>query len=407
MTLIEVYEITKFFKLYANKIDRFTEKLHPKSGPRHDKRFALKNVTFKVRKGEAVGIIGLNGAGKSTLLKIIAGVIQPNSGHVKTYGRVHALLELGMGFHPDFSGRQNVFMLGPLMGYTTSEMKGVLDSIHSFSELGDAFDQPYRTYSSGMQMRLAFSLATAIRPDVLIVDEALSVGDSYFQHKSFERIREFKRQGTSLLLVSHDKSAILSICDRAIFLNGTSIEMDDKPEYVLDCYNAALSRTNNNNLTVSKVSGGRKSVASGTGEARIIELLTLDEAGDNKKIFEVGEKMKIHATVKVFKNLESLVFGFSFKDRLGQTIFGTNTALTKQKLKKLIANETISFHVGLTLNVGIGVYSIQTALVSTETHLEDNYEWVDIATLFEVVNNNKDAFVGSNWLPCQVEINHG
>src|SRR6185295_7263858 len=193
---------------------------------------------FEIQPGEAVGIVGVNGAGKSTLLKMITGTTQPTCGDIQLQGRVAALLELGMGFHPDFTGRQNTFMAGQLLGMQVEEIEALMPEIESFAEIGEAIDHPVRTYSSGMQMRLAFSVATARRPDVLIVDEALSVGDAYFQHKSFSRIREFRKAGTTLLIVSHDKTSIQSVCDRAILLDAGRLAKEGPPEEIMDFYNA-------------------------------------------------------------------------------------------------------------------------------------------------------------------------
>src|SRR5690606_6737354 len=183
----------KAYKEYPNRWARLAEWLVPFSKPRHRLKWVLQDVSFSVEPGQALGIVGINGAGKSTLLKMITGTTQPSSGQIHIQGRVAALLELGMGFHPDFSGRQNVFMAGQLLGLSMEELQALMPEIEAFAEIGPYMDQPVRTYSSGMQMRLAFSVATARRPDVLIVDEALSVGDAYFQHKSFNRIREFRQ----------------------------------------------------------------------------------------------------------------------------------------------------------------------------------------------------------------------
>lgn len=184
------------------------EWLDPRGKPRHELHWVQQGLNFEVRAGEAVGIIGMNGAGKSTLLKMIVGTTQPTTGSVEMTGRVAALLELGMGFHPDFTGRQNAIMAGQLLGMSVEEILTLMPDIEAFAEIGEYIDEPVRVYSSGMQVRLAFAVATARRPDVLIVDEALSVGDAYFQHKSFDRIREFRKRGTTLLIVSHDKQAI-------------------------------------------------------------------------------------------------------------------------------------------------------------------------------------------------------
>lgn len=255
---ILVNNVGKAYKKYSSRFGRLIEWVSPFNTTKHSKIWVLKDISFKVNPGEAVGIIGINGAGKSTLLKLITGTIQPTIGSVSLTGRVAALLELGMGFHPDFTGRQNVYMSGQLLGLTTADIERLMPDIEDFAEIGEYIDQPVRVYSSGMQMRLAFSVATAVRPDILIVDEALSVGDAYFQHKSFDRIRKYRLEGTTLLLVSHDKAAIQSICDRAILLNAGKIEMEGQPEAIMDCYNALLAeKASVNTLRQEKSQDGK------------------------------------------------------------------------------------------------------------------------------------------------------
>ena len=252
MGTIRVTNLGKAYKQYPTRWSRLAEWLSPGDKSHHALKWVLQDINFNVAPGEAVGIIGINGAGKSTLLKLITGTTQPTTGLVCLQGRVAALLELGMGFHPDFSGRQNVIMAGQLLGLQAAEVQNLMPSIEAFAEIGDYIDQPVRVYSSGMQMRLAFSLATAKRPDVLIVDEALSVGDAYFQHKSFERIRQFRKQGSTLLIVSHDKGAIQSICDRAILLDSGRIIKEGAPEEVMDFYNALIAGRENSAIEQKK-----------------------------------------------------------------------------------------------------------------------------------------------------------
>ncbi|MEA5097876.1 MAG: ABC transporter ATP-binding protein [Burkholderiaceae bacterium] len=232
MAYLRVNSIGKAYKRYPRRSGRIAEWLG--LGKRHELRWVLRDLSFEITAGEAVGIIGVNGAGKSTLLKIITGTTRPTTGTVEASGRISALLELGMGFHPDFTGRQNVTMAAQLHGIANDEIDRKMQEIEEFAEIGDYIDQPVRTYSSGMQVRLAFSVATAIRPDILIVDEALSVGDTYFQHKSFDRIRQFREQGTTLLFVSHDPGAIKTLCDRALLLDAGGIVQDGSPIAVLD-----------------------------------------------------------------------------------------------------------------------------------------------------------------------------
>src|SRR5450830_607215 len=277
---IQVSGLGKAYKLYPTRWSRLAEWMFPQLGKRHALKWVLEGIHFNVAPGEAVGLIGINGAGKSTLLKLITGTTQSTTGSVYITGRVAALLELGMGFHPDFTGRQNAMMAGQLIGLSVDEIVSLMPQIEAFAEIGDYIDQPVRVYSSGMQMRLAFSVATAHRPDVLIVDEALSVGDAYFQHKSFDRIREFRKQGTTLLIVSHDKGAIQGICDRAILLNAGRLAMQGEPEAVMDYYNAMLAEKENQTVRQHETSDGKLQTISGSGEATVEDIVLLNEKGE-------------------------------------------------------------------------------------------------------------------------------
>jgi len=320
-------------------------------------------------------------------------------------GRVAAMLELGMGFHPDFTGRQNAFMAGQLLGITSGEIARLMPNIEAFAEIGDYIDQPVRVYSSGMQMRLAFSVATAIRPDVLIVDEALSVGDAYFQHKSFECIRDFRKQGTTLLMVSHDKQAIQSICDRAILLSDGQLAMEGEPEAVMDYYNAMLANHQNQKIKQEVKDDGKVQIVSGTGEATIQSISLLST--DRRRVLDVavGQSVTIRVEVRVNTDLNRLILGYGIRDRLGQVVFGTNTNLTKQALESVSTGTNLCYEINFCANLGPGTYSIQLALSSTETHLVNNYEWRNIALVFNVVNINKPSFEGVAWIPPSIEIN--
>src|SRR5699024_10609618 len=284
---LHVRNVSKIYKRYPHKWARLNEWIT--SQKRHEGLWVLRNIHFDVAPGEAVGIIGINGAGKSTLLKIITGTTQPTTGTVEVGGRIAALLELGMGFHPDFTGRQNVYMAGQLAGLSSAQITTLMPEIESFAEIGDYLDQPVRVYSSGMQVRLAFSVATCIRPDVLIVDEALSVGDAYFQHKSFNRIREFREQGTTLLIVSHDRGAIQSLCDRAILLDQGAVIKDGAPEEVMDFYNALIAEKENSTVRIKQLNDGKVQTSSGTGEARVEEIVLLNAKGEVVEVVGVGE----------------------------------------------------------------------------------------------------------------------
>ena len=401
MGKLVVSHVGKAYKRYAGKWARMLEWLTGKT--RHDKTWVLRDIHFTVNSGEAVGIVGVNGAGKSTLLKIITGTTQPSSGSVHIEGRVAALLELGMGFHPDFTGRQNVFMAGQLLGLHSDEIAACLPAIEAFAEIGDYIDRPVRTYSSGMQMRLAFSVATAVRPAVLIVDEALSVGDAYFQHKSFNKIREFREQGTTLLIVSHDRSAIQSLCDRAILLERGFVIKDGPPEEVMDFYNALIAERENATVEVKRLDDGRAQTTSGTGEARVASIELRNEQGETVEYVNVGEPVRLEVKIRLHADLPELVFGYMIKDRLGQSVFGTNTHHLKVKMAQLKKDELLTLVFSFPANIGLGSYSVSTALHVADTHLATNYEWRDQALMFNVVNVNRDQFVGVNWIPPLVE----
>lgn len=404
MGSIRVSGLGKAYRQYQNRWSRLIEWALPFLGPRHQLKWVLQDINFQVEPGEAVGIIGINGAGKSTLLKMITGTTQPTTGSVEITGRVAALLELGMGFHPDFTGRQNVYMSGQLLGLGAEEIAALMPEIEAFAEIGDYIDQPVRVYSSGMQMRLAFSVATARRPDLLIVDEALSVGDAYFQHKSFDRIREFRKAGTTLLIVSHDKSSIQALCDRAILLNAGALAMAGEPEAVMDYYNAMLAERENQTVRQEKLAGGKTQTVSGTGEAKVIDVALYNEKGDVIEALSVGQSVRLKIVVRADSFVPELVLGYMFKDRLGQPVFGTNTHHLKKILYDVAAGTVVTFNFDFTANLGPGTYSIATAVHTNDTHISKNYEWRDLAATFNVINIDKESFVGTAWLPPVVEM---
>jgi len=407
MSTITVSNLGKAYKQYPTRWSRLAEWLIPFSKPRHHLKWVMQDVNFTVQPGEAVGIIGINGAGKSTLLKMITGTTQPTTGSVQITGRVAALLELGMGFHPDFTGRQNAYMAGQLLGYKVEDIARLMPEIEAFAEIGDYIDQPVRVYSSGMQMRLAFSVATAHRPDVLIVDEALSVGDTYFQHKSFERIREFGKQGTTLLIVSHDKAAIQAICDRAILLNAGKVAMQGEPEAVMDYYNAMLAERENQTVRQQPSDDGRLQTISGTGEATVTDIALTNARGDRIEVVEAGTPAVLQIGISVQAKLPTLVLGYLIKDRLGQPVFGTNTHFLKCKEHDLNPGDTLTYRFSFDVSLGEGTYSVATALANSETHLAHNYEWRDLGLVFQVINTSLPSFVGTAFLSTRHQVVRG
>lgn len=404
MGSISVKNLGKAYKQYETRWSRLAEWMLPGKRQRHSVKWVIQDINFQLAPGEAVGIIGVNGAGKSTLLKLITGTTQPTTGSVTMTGRVAALLELGMGFHPDFTGRQNAFMAGQLIGLTVEEITSMMPQIEKFAEIGDYIDQPVRVYSSGMQMRLAFSVATVKRPDVLIIDEALSVGDAFFQHKSFDRIREFQKLGTTLLIVSHDRAAIQSICDRAILLDSGRIAKQGSPQEVMDYYNALIAERDNSTVAQVVTPSGQVQTTSGSGAATVTSVTLHDAAGAALEVVNVGTPVTLRVQVRIDTALPRLVLGYMIKDRLGQQMFGTNTHHMHAPLTGLAAGDTVEYRFHFPLNLGPGSYSITTALTSSDTHLADNYEWRDLAALFMVMNMSRNVFVGTSWLEPTVEI---
>jgi lipopolysaccharide transport system ATP-binding protein len=309
-----------------------------------------------------------------------------------------------MGFHPEFTGRQNVLMAGQLLGFSVDDMSRMMPAIESFAEIGDYIDKPIRTYSSGMQVRLAFSLATADRPDLLIVDEALSVGDAYFQHKSFDRIRRFRDQGTTLLIVSHNRSAIQSICDRAILLHEGRKIKEGAPDDVLDYYNAMLAERQYNTIKQNTLTDGSVQTVSGNGEA-VIESVRL--FGDDKKSLEavtVGQAVTLRVDIAVKQPIPRLVLGFLIKDHLGQPIYGINTHRIDKAVEDLSAGERLRYDFSFEANLGKGNYSVSLSASQFDSHLDKNYQWIDRALIFHVLNPRKEDFVGCNWLNADVAV---
>lgn len=403
MTAINVAGVHKSFFTYRSEWRRILSWFGVAAN-RRERSDVLNGIGFSIEPGEAVGLIGQNGAGKSTLLKIITGTMQPTKGSVTVDGRVAALLELGMGFNPDMTGRQNVYNSAGLMGFTQEQTDQLIADIEAFAEIGAYFDQPTRVYSSGMQVRLAFAVATAVRPEILIVDEALSVGDAYFQHKSFSRIREFREAGTTLLLVSHDRASIISLCNRAILIEGGKVRSDGAPEEVLDLYNALIAQKEGHLIEQVADSQGRIRTRSGSRDVTIEAVNLLDDDGTPAEIIGVGAPATLEIRATINRDVKRLVAGYMLKDRLGTSIFGTNTHQLQQPLRDLVAGETVTFRFRFDANIGHGSYSIAIALHEQDTHVSSSFEWQDLAVTFSVVNLKHAEFVGVAWLPPTLEI---
>ena len=403
MSLLTVRNLGKAYRTYRSEWQRFASWFGLSVEP-EEEHWVLRHINFDIQPGEAIGIVGQNGAGKSTLLKIITGTMQQTEGQVQVSGRIAAILELGMGFNPELTGRQNVYHAAGLMGFSPDQIDDAIPDIEAFAEIGSYFDEPLRTYSSGMQMRVAFAVATAWRPDILIVDEALAVGDVYFQHKSFAKVREFRELGTTLLIVSHDRNAIQALCNRAVLLEDGAVIKDGDPEEVFDYYNALTAEKENSTIELKKLDQGKAKTTSGTKEVVIVDVLLQNSQGQEAECIFVGEDIVLTAKVKINKSIDSLVLGYAIKDRLGQVMYGTNTWHTCQTLTNLNEGDLYKFAITLPANLGVGSYSVSIALHDRSTHLTRNYDWQDQVLIFNVVNQNKEFFQGSMWLPQTTKI---
>ena len=396
-SILRVEGLGKCYRDFGSEWRRVLSWFRPGVRPRHE-MWTLQDVSFEVAPGEAIGIVGHNGAGKSTLLKMITGTLAPSTGRVECHGRVAAILELGMGFHPDFTGRENVFHAAGMMGFAKDQIDEVIDEVEAFAEVGEYFDQPVRTYSSGMQVRVAFAVATAFQPEVLIVDEALSVGDAYFQHKSFARIREFLERGTSLILVSHDSSAIMSLCNRALLLEQGRLLASGDPENVINVYAARTAEHEREaGLDEAAASLEKKSVRSGSGQAVMERWALLDTAsGEPADVFRVGQSVTLQVECRVNAALEALGLGIMIRDRYGLPVYGTNSFLQQAQAEGVKPGQALVFKTEFPLQLGKGSYSITLAL---EDQSQQRLDWVDLAVMFEVTPPGVERFIGTACLP--------
>ena len=400
--MIHLEDVCKKFKIYNKPKDRVLEWMSLGKVKKHSEQWALKNIHLHVLQCASFGIIGLNGAGKSTLLKIITGTMAPSSGSLKLSGKVAALLELGTGFHPDLTGRENVKINGKLHGLNENEIALKFEDIHNFSELGDYFDKPIRTYSTGMQVRLSFSLATSVDPDILIVDEALSVGDAYFQQKCMARMEEFKKNGKTILFVSHDLPLMKVFCNRLALLENGHITKVGTPENVLDLYNAKLCNQSNSTSKLEPELNG--TFRSGNKKAVIKKAEIYTKNQYNVTVLEAGELCTIKLEVLFLTEIENPTIGILIRDRLGYDIFGINTNLLSKQTGVFQKDEKVTFNFNLTMNLGAGDYTLTTAIHHDKTHIGENIEWVDRILSFKIVPRRDYNFFGVSLLKTEFSL---
>lgn len=341
---IKVDHVSKVYKLYDRHRDRLFDALNLTRKKNYREHFALDELSFDIKRGETVGIIGTNGSGKSTILKIITGVLNPTGGKVEVDGRISALLELGAGFNMEYTGIENVYLNGTMIGFTKEEIDERLDDILEFADIGDFVNQPVKTYSSGMFVRLAFAVAINIDPEILIVDEALSVGDVFFQSKCYHKFEEFKKQGKTILFVSHDLGSISKYCDRAILLNKGEKLYEGTPKDAIDLYKRVLvgqlddddadgktkwEHNDDDKLWRQNIPINPEVLEYGNKKAEIVDFVFLDNKGKMTNIVEKGSEFSVKVKIHFNEDIAEPICAFSFKNLMGIEITGTNTMFEK------------------------------------------------------------------------------
>lgn len=412
---IEVKDVDKVYKLYEKPSDRIKEALGLGSKVRHTDHKALSDVSMTIYQGETVGIIGTNGSGKSTILKIITGVLNPTAGEVKVNGRISALLELGAGFNMEYNGIENIYLNGTMIGFTEKEIDEKLQSILDFADIGEYVYQPVKTYSSGMFVRLAFAVAINIDPEILIVDEALSVGDVFFQAKCYHKFEEFKAMGKTILFVSHDLSSIAKYCDRVVLLNQGTKLGEGAPKEMIDTYKQVLvgqyqlpeSSSEGNLLEdedIRKLASGQNInpdlLEYGSKKAKIVEYYFTDDKGIRTSAVVKGSRFTIHMKVEIKEDIQAPIFAFSFKNIKGTEITGTNTMFEKSFLEPVSAGDVKEITFEQEMNLQGGDYLLSLGVTGYEGDTFTVYHRLyDVINLTVISDKNTVGFYDMNsWI---------
>lgn len=438
---IVVKDVTKVYRLYEKPIDRLKESLSVTHKSYHRDFFALNQISFRVKKGETVGIIGTNGSGKSTILKIITGVLTPTTGEVQVDGVISALLELGAGFNMDYTGIENIYMNGTMMGFSRREMEEKMPDILDFADIGDFVYQPVKTYSSGMFVRLAFALAINVEPEILIVDEALSVGDVFFQSKCYRRMEEIRKNGTTILMVTHDMGSIIKYCDRVVLLNKGDFVAEGNSGAMVDLYKKILanqlddpdlnaindfSGEDGDGLRVSDSgaagqnaddsgapASGRQRLMKdkltlnpnlteyGDGQAEIYDLGLLDQKGNLTNLLLKGEYFTIKEKIRFRADIQAPIFTYTIKGKKGEDLSGTNTMFEGTEIKPVKAGDEyeVSFKQKMTLQGGEYLLSMSCTGFEQGEHVV-YHRLYDVANITVISNKNT---VGVYDMESQVE----
>lgn len=409
--VISVDNVSKCYNIYDKPRDRLLQMFCSGKKKLYREFWSNRDISFKVRKGETLGIIGKNGSGKSTLLQIICGTLTPTSGRANSFGRIAALLELGSGFNPEFNGRDNIYMNGTILGLSKAEIDSKYDDIIKFADIGDFINQPVKTYSSGMMVRLAFAVQVQIEPDILIVDEALAVGDAGFQLKCMLRMKDLQDKGTTILFVSHDMGSITRLCDRAILLDKGELKADSenvlsvvKQYEKITRYMEPAKRSDPvvvSNKNYADELGGIQETRIGSRDAEYIDVEFISESGEVKNTFESGEKIIIKATVNSGFDIEKVATGATFKNKSGVDIWGDNNiyADVDISLKKGISYITYRFD----LNIPAGEYFLYIGLADiTDGRKELDQRWP--VRRLNVTSSRQ--VLGFTYAPAEIEISN-
>lgn len=399
--VLDVRDVHKTYLVYRRPIDRLKQMFAWGRRQYFEPVKALHGVSFTLRRGEALGVLGRNGAGKSTLLQLVAGTVTPTIGEVRTSGRISALLELGSGFNPEFTGRENVFLNGAILGIGEAEMRERFAEIAAFADIGDFIDRPVKTYSSGMFVRLAFAVATAVEPDLLIVDEALSVGDVVFQQRCATRIRQMREKGTSLLFVSHDIEAVKRICERAIVIENGALVREGEAATVAHWYLArAIGDRLEEGQKIAPVAteggpgaspgNGEQSadfpwLRHGDGKAAIVRSEVVGQDGTPAKVFRLDETVTFRFDVRYDIELPSTGLGFYLRDRLGTDVIGVNTFQQFAPVGPVRIGDVVRYEFQLPLRIRPGAYGVSPGAAYNQEDLRF-LDWIHNAVVIEIVD---------------------
>jgi homopolymeric O-antigen transport system ATP-binding protein len=388
--VISVQNVSKVYHLYRHPIDRILGSLG--DAPRSADFYALRNVNFRVEQGEVFALIGPNGSGKSTLLQIISGILQPTTGRVLRAGRIAALLELGAGFNPEFSGRDNVYLNGEIMGLARREMERAFPKIEAFAEIGNFIDRPVKEYSTGMYVRLAFSTAIHVDPEILIVDEALAVGDAIFASRCIQKFEELRQRKVTVLLVSHDLGLVKRLADRAAFMLRGELVMEGTPKDAVNRYvGFALEQERHGQEEPARAGvAATSSFRHGDGASRIMDVQLLNTAGEHSRAFHPGESLVIHIQAIFHQAVVEPVVGILIRNRIGMDVFGTNTRLEGVQLGSFQPGDTLDIEFELDCLLSRQEY---TVTVATQYFNGLSQDWLDDLLDFQVVDTKDVAGV--------------